>query len=144
MRIENNTQLMNPEITMSGVNNNSKKSKPVDLPIEDHKSAKKSYSDNTKTNEPDLKEKAKEMLGKDRKMGSFENKTQYGEATDLQIGPDIRYALTTKNTDYLRRVVWGPLTSAEYREVFHRLNELERKGIETDNILKGKIVDLNT
>ncbi len=90
---------------------------------------------------PDIKEKATEMLPKERKMGEFENKNWIGEAKDLQIGPDIRFAVKSKNPDFLKRIVWGPLTVAEYREVRHRLDELEKLSAENPNILKGKIID---
>lgn len=90
---------------------------------------------------PDLKEKAKEMLPKERRMGKFKDQDWVGEAKNLQIGPDIRFAVKSRNPDFLRRIIWGPLTTAEFREVSHRLKELERKSIESHNILKGKIFD---
>ena len=88
------------------------------------------------------KEMATEMLPEERKLGEFEDKNWVGEAKDLQIGPDIRFAVKSKNPDFLKRIVWGPLTMAEFREVKHRLKELEKRQSDTDvNIVKGKIMD---
>ena len=82
------------------------------------------------------------MCKKERKLGEFKNKNWVEEAKDLQIGPDIRFAVKSKNPDFLKRIVWGPLTSAEFREVKHRLKELENRQSDTDvNIVKGEIVD---
>lgn len=92
---------------------------------------------------PDPKEAASEMLPQPRKMGEFENKKGLDETTDLQIGPDIRYALKSKNVDFLKRISWGPLTSAEFREVTHRIKELERRDAQSINILKGELVNIN-
>jgi hypothetical protein len=147
MRVENNTQTTNIGITHFNLTKKTENKKSIDLPIKNNK--EKSHdtgidpSDNL-LNKQDLKKLAREMLAKDRKLGSFEDKDQLGEATDLQIGPDIRYALTTKNPEFLKRIIWGPLTSAEFREVFHKLNELERKGISSNNILKGQIIDMDS
>ena len=88
---------------------------------------------------PETKEAATEMLPKERNIGKFEDKNWIGEAKDLQIGPDIRFAVKSKNSDFLKRIVWGPLTSAEFREVKHRLKELEQLSAENPNILKGQI-----
>ncbi len=75
-------------------------------------------------------------------MGKFEDKDWIGEAKDLQIGPDIRYAVKSKNLDFLRRILWGPLTLAEFREVTHRVRELEKGPSDPDvNIVKGNIID---
>ncbi|MFC1532053.1 hypothetical protein ACFL7M_01625 [Thermodesulfobacteriota bacterium] len=92
---------------------------------------------------PDLKEAATEMLAEQRILGEFKDKKSFEEATDLQIGPDIRYALTSTNSNFLRRILWGPLTSAEYREVYHRLKELKWEGGTSKNILKGQIIDID-
>lgn len=50
----------------------------------------------------------------------------------MKIGPDIRYAIKAASLDYLKRVVWGPLTIAEFREVKHRIRELEREMAQSD------------
>jgi hypothetical protein len=147
MRIEKNIQTFNPDINKLSPAVKGKSRKPVDMPIENPREnetqkAALFNSDNT-ISKPDLKDIAKEMLPKDRKIGSFEDKDQVGEAKDLQIGPDIRYALTTKNPEFLKRIVWGPLTSAEFREVYHKLNELERKCIECSDLFRGNIIDMN-
>ena len=93
---------------------------------------------------PDLKEMATEMLPKERRMGEFKDKNWVEEAKDLQIGPDIRFAVKSKNPDFLKRIVWGPLTAAEFREVTHRIRELELKlDAESNNIFKGRIIDLD-
>ena len=77
-------------------------------------------------------------------MGEFKDKNWVEEAKDLQIGPDIRFAVKSNNPDFLGRIVWGPLTSAESREVTHRLRELELQlDSESTNILKGRIIDLD-
>lgn len=148
MRIEKNIQTFNSDINKLGPAMIGESRRPVDMPIKDpgeNETQKAPIFDFTNTiNKPDRKEMAKEMLPKDREIGSFEDKDQVGEAKDLQIGPDIRYALTTKNPEYLKRIIWGPLTSAEYREVYHKINELERKGVENVDMLKGKIIDLDT
>jgi hypothetical protein len=90
---------------------------------------------------PDFKEISSEALPDERKMGKFEDKKGLEQATDLQIGPDIRYALTSKNPDFLKRIRWGPLTVGEYREVHYRIRELESKFETSNNVLSGKIID---
>ncbi|MFC1822516.1 hypothetical protein ACFL9T_07400 [Thermodesulfobacteriota bacterium] len=94
--------------------------------------------------DPEVKEMATEMLPQDRRMGEFKDKNWVEEAKDLQIGPDIRFAVKSKNPDFLNRIVWGPLTAAEFREVTHRLRELERMlTSEGNNVLPGRIIDLD-
>jgi len=90
---------------------------------------------------PDLKEVASESLPEPPQMGEFKDKKGLEQATDLHIGPDIRYALTSKNPDFLKRIRWGPLTVGEYREVQYRIRELENKSTTSNNILSGKIVN---
>ena len=90
---------------------------------------------------PDFKEIASEALPEERKMGEFEDKKGLEQTTDLQIGPDIRYALTSKNPNFLKRIRWGPLTVGEYREVQYRIRELESKFETGSNVLSGKIFD---
>ena len=100
-------------------------------------------STGTAINKSDLKEKAREMLTEPRKMGEFKDKKGLEETTDLQIGPDIRYALKSNNTSFLKRISWGPLTVAEYREVKHRLSEIASQRKTNQNIMEGKLIDLD-
>ncbi len=89
----------------------------------------------------DLKEVASEALPEAPLLGEFKDKKGLEQATDLHIGPDIRYALTSKNVDFLKRIRWGPLTVGEYREVQYRIRELESKFESSGNILKGQLID---
>ncbi len=73
------------------------------------------------------------------KMGEFKDKKGLEETTDLKIGPDIRFALRSRNPAFLKRILWGPLTVAEYREVRYRLMEIHEKGIREVHLLSGKI-----
>jgi hypothetical protein len=93
-------------------------------------------------NEPDLKEAAAEMLSEQRVLGEFKDKKGLEQATDFHIGPDIRYALTSKNVGFLKRILWGPLTVGEYREVQYRIRELQSKFTSSNNILTGKLIDV--
>jgi len=90
----------------------------------------------------DLKEIAAEMIQNAPPMGEFKNKKGLEQTTDLQIGPDIRYALTSRNLDFLERIRWGPLTVGEYREVQYRIRELESKFESSNNILDGQLIDI--
>jgi hypothetical protein len=89
---------------------------------------------------PDPKEAATEMLPQARKMGEFKDQDWVEEAKNFQIGPDIRFAVKSDNPEFLQRIIWGPLTTAEFREITHKLRELEIKSAENPNILKGKII----
>lgn len=145
MQIENNLQVVNPELNRLGRSKNNEPPKSVELPVKDTMDKPPEVKeDNSHINKPDLKEASREMLAEERQMGKFEDKDWIGQAKELQIGPDIRYALTSKNPDFLRRIIWGPLTSAEFREVYHRLHELERKGLDSSNMLKGRIINLES
>ena len=93
-------------------------------------------------NEPDLKEAAAEMLPEQGILGEFKDKKGLEQATDFHIGPDIRYALTSKNIGFLKRILWGPLTVGEYREVQYRIRELQSKFTSNNNILTGKLIDV--
>ncbi|MDY7032718.1 MAG: hypothetical protein SVY10_12530 [Thermodesulfobacteriota bacterium] len=90
---------------------------------------------------PDLKEIAAEMLIKHEQLGEFKDKKGLEETTDLKIGPDIRYALKSCNVDFLKRIIKGPLTVAEYREVRYRLTELEQQYVTDNSIRKGHVID---
>jgi hypothetical protein len=90
----------------------------------------------------DLKEISAEMIQNAPPLGEFKNKKGLEQTTDLQIGGDIRYALTSKNLDYLRRIRWGPLTVGEYREVQYRIRELESRFTSSNNILDGQLIDI--
>jgi len=91
---------------------------------------------------PDLKEIAAGGVQDAPMMGEFKDKKGLEETTDLQIGPDIRYALTSKNLDFLKRIRWGPLTVGEYREVQYRIRELISKFESSNNILDGQLIDI--
>jgi hypothetical protein len=87
------------------------------------------------------------MLPEQRILGEFKDKKGLEQATDIHIGPDIRYALTSKNVKFLSRILWGPLTVGEYREVQYRIRELQSKFTSNNNILngqllKGKLIDV--
>lgn len=90
---------------------------------------------------PDLDEAASEMLSEFRILGEFKDKKGLEQTTDLHIGPDIRYALTSKDIDFLKRIKWGPLTLGELREVTYRIREIEGKSIQNHNVLSGKLID---
>lgn len=76
-------------------------------------------------------------------LGEFEDKKGLEQTTDVGIGPDIRYALTSKNPEFIKRILWGPLTVDEYRELKYRLRELHNKKSESSNLLSGKTVEKN-
>ena len=146
MQIGNSLQSVNPEKFVASVNKKNGRYKPPDLSFNNsEKDVPNSgrISHGNVVNKPDYKEAATEMLAEERMLGEFKDKDWIGVASDLQIGPDIRYALTSTNPDFLKRILWGPLTSAEFREVTHRLNEIEREGTKSQNILKGQIIDMD-
>lgn len=89
---------------------------------------------------PDLKQVASEAITKAPNMGEFKDKKGIEQATDLHIGPDIRYALTSKNVQFLKRILWGPLTVGEYREVQYRIRELQSTYASNQNILDGQLL----
>jgi len=89
---------------------------------------------------PNLKEVAGEMLSESEKLGAFKNKEGLEETKDVKVGPDIRFALRSKNPDFLQRILWGPLTVAEYREVKYRLQEINQQALQNSNNLSGKII----
>jgi len=91
---------------------------------------------------PDLKEVAAEAVQNAPAMGEFEDKKGVEQATDLHIGPDIRYALTSRNINFLKRILWGPLTVGEYREVQYRIRELQSSFSSDTNVLEGKLIDI--
>lgn len=92
---------------------------------------------------PDLEEVAAEALQDAPTMGEFKDKKGLEQTTDLHIGPDIRYALTSRNVNYLKRILWGPLTVGEYREIQYRIRELQSSFATNTNVLKGQLVDLS-
>ena len=91
---------------------------------------------------PDLKEVAAEAVQDAPTMGEFKDKKGVEQATDLHIGPDIRYALTSRNINFLKRILWGPLTVGEYREVQYRIRELQNSFSTNTNVLKGQLIDV--
>ena len=104
----------------------------------------KTASENSNHN-PELKQKLKEaateMFKDPRILGEWKDKTGLDETLDPTLGGDIRYALKSKNIDFLKRLRWGNLTVGELREVTHRIRELERTMTENRNILSGKIIE---
>lgn len=88
-----------------------------------------------------FKGKPPERVGRKTSGLNPNDKKGLEQTTDLHIGPDIRYALTSKNIDFLKRIKWGPLTLGELREVTYRIRELQSKSIESHNVLDGKIID---
>lgn len=146
MEIGNNLQQNMPEQFIPGRNLGGEQSTQNDLPFTNSKDEAAVIIDLSPENDDrkaELKEKATEMLAVKRKMGEFKDKKGLEETTDLQIGPDIRYALKTDNINFLKRISWGPLTVAEYREVKHRISEINRTRATNNNMLKGKIIDLD-
>lgn len=129
MVIDNNLPSVNHDRFALG----EQKGKPIE--VETKVSTEHLYS------KPDLKEVAAVMV-RDAPMGEFKDKKGLEETTDLQIGGDIRYALTSKNLDYLKRIRWGPLTVGEYREVQYRIRELESRFTSSNNILDGQLIDI--
>ena len=91
---------------------------------------------------PDLKEVAAEAVQDAPTMGEFKDKKGLDQATDLHIGPDIRYALTSRNVNFLKRILWGPLTVGEFREVQYRLRELQGSFSSNTNVLAGQLIDV--
>ena len=89
-----------------------------------------------------LKEAATEMIKDTRILGEWKDKKGLDQIIDPTLGGDIRYALTSKNVDFLKRLRWGGLTVGELREVTHRIRELERTKEENCNILSGKIIEV--
>ncbi|MBN1849242.1 MAG: hypothetical protein JW932_11730 [Deltaproteobacteria bacterium] len=147
MEIGNSLQQSIAERFLSGGNMGGEQTARDDLPFmnlpKDEAAVIVDLSSDNKDRRVELKEKATEMLAGQQKMGEFKDKKGLEETTDLQIGPDIRYALKTDNVNFLKRISWGPLTVAEYREVKHRISEIQRTRAINHNILEGKIIDLD-
>jgi len=131
----------NPAILTTGANKNSGQGKPIILNSGQNGVVVNIISSDDIKGKPDLKEVASESLPEPPQMGEFKDKKGLEQTTDLHIGPDIRYALTSKNPDFLKRIRWGPLTVGEYREVQYKIRELENRSITSTNILSGKIID---
>ncbi len=104
---------------------------------------KPSYEDSNENRElkEKLKEAATEMLKEQRIMGEWKDKEGLDEILDPTLGGDIRYALTSDNIDFLKRLRWGNLTIGELREVIHRIRELELTKTRTSNIFSGNIIN---
>ena len=113
----------------SSVSGDTQGIKPINTPPKSHGS--------------DLKDIAEKVLIDTGNLGEFKDKKGLEQTTDVGIGPDIRYALTSKNPDFIKRILWGPLTVDEYRELNYRLRELHNKKSENDNLLSGKTVEKN-
>ena len=105
----------------------------------------KTASDNSNQNpkvKEKLKEAAREMLKDPRLLGEWKDKKGLEQTIDPTIGGDIRYALTSRNIDFLKRLSKGNLTIGELREVTHRIRELERTIAKNSNILSGKMLSV--
>ena len=63
-----------------------------------------------KSNGSGSKDIAEKVLIDVGNMGEFGDKKGLEQITDVGIGPDIRYALTSKNSDFIKRILWEPLT----------------------------------
>jgi hypothetical protein len=85
-----------------------------------------------------LKEESREMIKEHRVLGEWKDKEGLELAQDPTLGGDIRYAVTSRNIDFLKRLQWGNLTIGELREVTHRIAELEQTMTENPNMLSGK------
>jgi hypothetical protein len=97
-------------------------------------------SENTEKKEA-LKEASREMIAESPVLGEFKDLEGFEQRKDMSIGPDIHYALSSNNVDFLKRLQWGGLTVGEYREVNYRIRELEMTKAENPNLLPGKIID---
>jgi len=131
---------------MTKINNNSLSANHARFALSNKKDKKvvaeeKASSDHL-PGKPNLKEVASEAIPKAPLLGEFKDKKGLDQTTDLHIGPDIRYALTSRNVDFLKRILWGPLTVGEYREVQYRIRELESSYVRSNNILSGKLMDI--
>ena len=104
----------------------------------------KTVSSEKSVGAPDLKKTAREMITEPQVLGDFEDKKGTEQITDIQIGPDIQYALTSRNPDFVKVRAQGLVTIAEHRELTHRLRELEMRGSAADNtnIASGNIIDI--
>ena len=146
MEIINSLPCNNPKILTTSSNRNNKQGKPSILSINNvdkENVVVNILSSKAIRGKPDYKETATKMLPAQRNLGEFKDLKGLDQTTDLHIGPDIRYALTSKNVDFLKRIRWGPLTIGEYREVQYRIRELENKSVTSNNMLSGKLIDSN-
>lgn len=144
MEIGNNTSLNATGVFITSAGKGIEEGSRADLISNESKGKKPPVREifpGKSTGSTEYSDAAKEMLPPPRNMGEFKDKKGLEEITDLQIGPDIRYALKSTNADYLNRLKWGTLTVAEFREVKYRLAELEARNATSNNMLKGKIID---
>ncbi len=51
---------------------------------------------------------------------------------DNEIGPDVRYVLSSNDIRLVKRYLMGPITPAEYRELNHKLTELKGRELKPD------------
>ena len=89
----------------------------------------------------ELEEIAREMLLEPPVMGEFEDKKGAEEMLDPKIGLDVKGALTKSDVALVKRMLWGPLTPAESRELKHKLSELEAEFVTTESPRRGLIID---
>ena len=100
MEIINSLPYNNPKILSTRSNRNSKQGKPNRLSINhiDKENVDVNRLSSTAIHgKPDYKKIAANMLPAQRNLGEFKDKKGVDQTTDLHIGPDIRYALTSKS-----------------------------------------------
>lgn len=54
---------------------------------------------------------------------------------DNEIGPDVRYILSTNDISLVKRFLMGPITPAEFRELNHKLMELRGRELTPDDVI---------
>lgn len=85
----------------------------------------------------DVKAEGLQKQREPEKLGEFRDKKALEEATDVKIGPDIRFALRSRNPAFLQRILWGPITVSEYREVKYRLQEIREQRLSDLSLVSG-------
>jgi hypothetical protein len=141
MQIDGSLSYRNPAVALTNANQSSRAKNGDTLNSDQGDGEVNITLPGDSTAASDFEEIASKALPDDYKMGEFKDKKGIEQATDLHIGPDIRYALTSKNPSFLKRIRWGPLTVGEYREVQYRIRELESKFETSNNVLSGKMID---
>ena len=141
MEIGTSTSTIPPSAAPSGVIDGSSQRESIQrsLPGSGQVTAYSEKLPDGKLTKVDVKEAATEMIQKIKTPGDFKDRKGLVEIKDMKIGPDIRYAIKAADLEYLKRVVWGPLTIAEFREVKHRIAELEREMAQTDHEKMAKV-----
>jgi hypothetical protein len=143
MEIGTSTSTIPPGSVLAGANGGGAQeaSQPIPLPGSNKNGGSSENLPDGKIGRPDFKEAATEMIQKIKTLGDFKDRKGLDEIKDMKIGPDIRYAIKAADLEYLRRVIWGPLTIAEFREVKHRISELEREMAKASQDIVMKVHD---